>query len=292
MSSEVSSWLSVCCRRLRDVVDVVGDPAEQLAARLAVEVAQRQPVQLVLDLGAQPVDGALHDAVEQVALQPAKHATPRRRAPSDQQQHVAERGEVDALARARRPSPASMSARLSLPWRAQRRRRPAAWVMPGGQLPADDAGEDDVGRVAEDLRADARDSATLTTREQRRRRRAASRSGAAGRSSRLADGPKFIDFSAGMPDAHPTAARRGAAPAARRRLGGRLRRAVSRRRSCRRLRRSAGTRRSRRRSGRSSSSSSCVPLPDDAAVLEHDDLVGVDDGRHPLGDDDHRRVAR
>ena len=50
VSSEVSSWLSVCCRRLRDVVDVVGDPAEQLAARLAVEVAQRQPVELVLDL--------------------------------------------------------------------------------------------------------------------------------------------------------------------------------------------------------------------------------------------------
>ena len=54
VSSEVSSWLIVCCRRLRDVVDVVGDPAEQLAARLLVEVAQRQPVQLVLDVGAQP----------------------------------------------------------------------------------------------------------------------------------------------------------------------------------------------------------------------------------------------
>ena len=35
---------------LRDVVDVVGDPAEQLAARLPVEVAQRQPVELVLDV--------------------------------------------------------------------------------------------------------------------------------------------------------------------------------------------------------------------------------------------------
>ena len=38
---------------LRDVVDVVGHPAQQLAARLPVEVRQRQPVELVLDLGAQ-----------------------------------------------------------------------------------------------------------------------------------------------------------------------------------------------------------------------------------------------
>ena len=35
---------------LRDVVDVVGDAAEHLAALLAVEVRQRQPVQLVLDV--------------------------------------------------------------------------------------------------------------------------------------------------------------------------------------------------------------------------------------------------
>ena len=57
---------------LGDVVDVVGDPAEQLAARLPVEVGQRQPVELVLDVGAQPEDGALHDVVEQVALQPSR----------------------------------------------------------------------------------------------------------------------------------------------------------------------------------------------------------------------------
>ena len=37
-------------QRLRQVVDVVGDPAEHLAVRLAVEVAQRQPGQLGLDL--------------------------------------------------------------------------------------------------------------------------------------------------------------------------------------------------------------------------------------------------
>ena len=65
VSSDVMSWLIVCCRRLRDVVDVVGGPAEHLAARLLVEVAQRQPVQLRLDVLAQPAHGALHDVVEQ-----------------------------------------------------------------------------------------------------------------------------------------------------------------------------------------------------------------------------------
>ena len=51
---------------LGEVVDVVGDPAQQVAARLAVDVAERQAVELVLDLGAQPVHRALHDAGEQV----------------------------------------------------------------------------------------------------------------------------------------------------------------------------------------------------------------------------------
>ena len=55
---------------LGDVVDVVGHPAQQLTAGLPVEVAQRQPVDLGLDLVAQRVDRALHRAVEQVALQP------------------------------------------------------------------------------------------------------------------------------------------------------------------------------------------------------------------------------
>ena len=59
VSSELSSCESVCCRRLADVVDVVGDAAEQLTARLVVEVGQRQPVELGLDVLAQVVDRAL-----------------------------------------------------------------------------------------------------------------------------------------------------------------------------------------------------------------------------------------
>ena len=96
VSSEVSSWLIVCCRRLADVVDVVGDAAEQLAARLPVEVAQRQPVDLLLDVRAQPADGALHDVVEQVALQPGS-SDAATYTPSTSSSTCADRGEVDAL---------------------------------------------------------------------------------------------------------------------------------------------------------------------------------------------------
>ena len=38
---------------LREVVDVVRDAAQQVAARLLVDVAERQHVDLVLDVGAQ-----------------------------------------------------------------------------------------------------------------------------------------------------------------------------------------------------------------------------------------------
>ena len=79
VSTEVSSWLIVCCRDWLDVVDVVGDPAQQLAARLLVEVAQRQPVDLVLDVGAHPPHRRLHDVVEQVAREPGQQRGRRRR---------------------------------------------------------------------------------------------------------------------------------------------------------------------------------------------------------------------
>ena len=39
---------------LRQVVDVVGDAADQLAPRVAIEVAERQPVELVFDLRPHP----------------------------------------------------------------------------------------------------------------------------------------------------------------------------------------------------------------------------------------------
>ena len=84
---------------LRDVVDVVGHPAEQLAALHRVEVAQRQPVDLRLDPLAQPEHRALHDAVEDVRLHPAERRGQhvQRQRP---QQHGGQRGEVDPGARA------------------------------------------------------------------------------------------------------------------------------------------------------------------------------------------------
>ena len=82
---------------LGDVVDVVGDPAQQLAARRPVEVAQRQPVDLGLDLVAHGEDRALHRPVQQIALPPQQQRADHVEAEGDQQQ-LAERTEVDALA--------------------------------------------------------------------------------------------------------------------------------------------------------------------------------------------------
>jgi hypothetical protein len=59
VSSEVRSWLIVCC-------------SDWLAARLPVEVAKRQGVDLVLDVGAHAADGGLHDVVEDVPLEPSE----------------------------------------------------------------------------------------------------------------------------------------------------------------------------------------------------------------------------
>ena len=58
-----------------DVVDVVGHPAEQVAARVGVEVLQRQPAELEVDVLAQPVHRALGDAGHQVVLPPREHRT-------------------------------------------------------------------------------------------------------------------------------------------------------------------------------------------------------------------------
>ena len=68
VSSDVTIWLVVCCRLCGEVVDVVGDPAEQVAALLPVDVGERQPVELALDRLAQLEHRSLHHAGEQVRL--------------------------------------------------------------------------------------------------------------------------------------------------------------------------------------------------------------------------------
>ena len=84
-------------QRLGQVVDVVGDPAEDLATRLPVEVAQRQPGQLGLDLLAQPENHALNDRRRHPPLQ--QHGGGGAEVDQqDQQQHLANAVEVDTLA--------------------------------------------------------------------------------------------------------------------------------------------------------------------------------------------------
>ena len=116
--------------RLADVVDVVGDAAQQVAARVVVEVAQRQPAELAVDVLAQPVDGPLGDAGHDVGLHPAEERAEqvdRRRA---MPRIAAERAEVDARA-GREVMAASMSASWSWPLARGARRRPA----PGSPRP-------------------------------------------------------------------------------------------------------------------------------------------------------------
>ena len=113
-----------------EVVEVVGDPAEDVAVRVAVEVAQRQPGQFLLHRLAQPVDGALGDACHDVGLRPAE----RRRSA----------GRADAARPSTRPSRvrstptpgtmfigASMSASWPWPW-ARSSAMACAFVTPAG----------------------------------------------------------------------------------------------------------------------------------------------------------------
>ena len=174
VSSEISSWLIVCCRVWLTLSMSLVTRRQQLAARLPVEVAQRQPVDLVLDVGAHPAHGALHDAVEHEALQPGEQRR-RRRTPR-------------ARAAARAPTAAkstpwpgttsirgSMSASLSSPLGAQRRRPPRPWWCPRGCRPNRPEKIRSVAwpriRGPTTLSADADDG------EQRPRRRALPRSG-------------------------------------------------------------------------------------------------------------------
>ena len=102
--------------RLADVVDVVGDAAQQVTPRMAVEVAQRQPAELPVDLLAQPVDGALRDAGHDAGLRPGEDRAQDVDA-GQLEQHRRERGRVQAAA-----------ARDTGPRRRRWSPRPGAWA--------------------------------------------------------------------------------------------------------------------------------------------------------------------
>ena len=137
---------------LGDVVDVVGDPAQQLASGLVVEVGQRQPVQLVLDVTAQPEDRPVDDPGEQVGLHPAedrRHEVD----PEDEEQDVPDGGEVDAEAGPDVVHRGEHVGHLALPGGPQALDG-LGLGHPGGDALAEEPGEDEVGRPGEDLRAD------------------------------------------------------------------------------------------------------------------------------------------
>ena len=191
VSSEVSSWLIVCCSVWLTLSMSLVTRRQQLAARLLVEVAQRQPVDLLLDVGAHPPHGALHDVVEQVALQPGQQR----------------RGDVDARA----PSSSTCAtASKSTPW-------PGTTSMPrdhvgelvrrrGRAEPGDRLGLGDARRAAAGRTARRRPgrwprrgswgpsdaSPTLTTASSTTRERPCHRSGRIRRPAARADGPKSM----------------------------------------------------------------------------------------------------
>ncbi len=82
---------------LRDVVDVVGHPAQQITAGLRVDVAEGQAAELVLDVGPQAVHGSLHDAGKRVRLQVREPGGADVES-QHRDQHAAQRREVDVLA--------------------------------------------------------------------------------------------------------------------------------------------------------------------------------------------------
>ena len=260
-------------------------------------------MQLVLDVPAQRGDRALHDAVEQPALQ-VRQQRRRHVDRHDDQQHPPERGEVDARAghdvlrldQGRRgvvSGGARVGRRLG--------RRDA-----GGQPAADHAGEDDVRRAAEDHRADdvERDAGDAEDEHDDHTEplgRQAAQQPARGRAERRG-------LLRGHPDARPRRPATGTALCGHPARGARglvrtRRRGLTRRGRCGGGAVAVGGAHAATSAlswdstisayvGHVASSSSCVPRPTTVPVVQHDDLVRVGDRRDPLRDDHHGRLRR
>ena len=230
--------------RLADVVDVVRDPAEDVAAGVRVEVAERQPAQLAIDLFAQAEDAPLGDAGHDVALDPAEERAAGRSTPTSVMQDR------------RRAS------LMSIRWH----------IRCDGRC----ALEDQVDRVPEDLRAEDREGHADDGEGEDEDDRAAPPAGGGRGAAGTSPGSPWPWPGAGpcpCPSCRPAGRRR----AARRREPRRPepRRREPRRREPRRrvgrschglLLRTAASTRSRGRSRWSASSSRCVPMPTSAAA--------------------------
>ena len=140
--------------RLPDVVDVVGHPAQQVAAGVRVEIAQRQAGELLVDIAAQAVHRPLGDTGHDPGLSPREDRAEDVHA-REQPEDPREGSEVNALT-GRHGHAREHVGELRLSAGPQ----PGDRLLlghPGRDLLADDAIEDDVGRVAEDLRAEDRE---------------------------------------------------------------------------------------------------------------------------------------
>ena len=141
---------------LGDVVDVIGHSAEQLTPRLPVEVAQRQLVDLVLDVRTQLVDGPLDHHIQQLPLQ-GQQQRGHDEQTDGQRQHLDQVGEVDSLPGNEVLHPGDHVGQLALSGGPELFDHlslgGAGWELPA-DLAAEDAGEQDVGAPAENLRSE------------------------------------------------------------------------------------------------------------------------------------------
>ncbi|SIH04924.1 Uncharacterised protein [Mycobacteroides abscessus subsp. abscessus] len=136
---------------LLDVVDVVRHPRHHVTALPRVEIPQRQTVDLAFDVLTQSVDHAHDEGVEDVALRPHEHRGDEVHE-EDDDDDLAERGEVDALSR--HHSGGGEHVRVVVAALRTCAGDDVLDVRSGGQLSADDAGVDDVHRLAEHLGGD------------------------------------------------------------------------------------------------------------------------------------------
>ncbi|CAM3908549.1 hypothetical protein MIFL109517_10150 [Micrococcus flavus] len=134
---------------LLDVVHVIGGAGEQVAALAGVEVAQRQPVDLRLDVLAQPEHDPHHQVVQHAPLQPHERLRHHIHGQDDQDQPP-QLAEVDPLPRRERHAGQHVRG-LALTLGSQALDHLLA-AHPRGHLPGDEAAEDHVHRPSQDVR--------------------------------------------------------------------------------------------------------------------------------------------
>ena len=194
--SAVISWVRVCWSELAMLSMSFVTRLSVSPRGCAVEVAEREARQLRVDVAAHPVDGPLDDAGHDVRLAPGEQRAQdvdRR----DEQEHVAER----LKSMPSWPGVTVMAGEhvrlLGLAGGAQRIDRLLLGEA-GRDLLADDAVEDDVRRVAEDLRTDDGAGHAQDGEQRRRGRSVVPRAGAARRDAGTMP-LKFFGFSGGSP---------------------------------------------------------------------------------------------